>query len=165
MKCVAFLLAFFIFWSDTPEISEVRNAYRQASDSEAIAVQLHGDLVTVSRTSDPVLLAYKGAATTLMAKHATTIKEKKKYFKEGKDNLEYALAKDPNNIEIRFIRLSVQENAPKITGYRKNRNEDKAFLLEHLTKVKDRALKRYLKEFAAESTSFTSAEKEQVAGT
>jgi GTPase SAR1 family protein len=43
--------------------------------------------------------------------------EKLKFFKEGRIKLETALLKDNNNGEYHFLRLTIQEHAPKIVRY------------------------------------------------
>ncbi len=156
------LTAFLFATALTPDISEVRESYREAASSEDMAKQLHKDLSGITKEEDKVLLAYKGAVTTLLANYANTIKEKKAYFKEGVGYLEYAVEKSPKNIEIRFIRLSVKENAPKITGYKKNLDQDKGFILEHLSKVENSEVKKYIKGYISESKVFTESEKQSV---
>jgi len=66
-----------------------------------------------------VLLAYKGAAIAMKAKFAKQIKEKKNLFVEGVKLIENSVKSEPNNLEIRLIRLSIQENSPKILNYKK----------------------------------------------
>ena len=69
--------------------------------------------------------AYEGA---LLMKKADLLKAKKdklKVFKEGREKLERMIAASSKNAEFRFLRLQIQENAPKILGYKKNLEEDK----------------------------------------
>jgi hypothetical protein len=53
-------------------------------------------------------------------------------FIEGRNELEKLIEKEPNNIELRYIRLAVQKIAPKFLSYRDNINEDRVLLLSHL---------------------------------
>ena len=82
-------------------------------------------------------------------------------FKEGAKLLEATLKSDPNNIEIRMIRLSIQEDVPGITGYKKNIKEDKKFITAHYSE-QNAALKEYLKNFVLQSKSFSEKEKQFV---
>ncbi|MGB7396130.1 MAG: hypothetical protein WA913_17240, partial [Pricia sp.] len=107
-----------------------------------------------------VLVAYKGAVTTMMAGYSESFKDKKILLKEGRELLEYAVETNSDNVEIRCIRLSVQENVPKITGYTKNREEDKQFILTHFDSVEDPGAKAFIKGFAEQSNSFTETEKQ-----
>lgn len=75
--------------------------------------------------------------------------------------VEFAVASEPNNIEIRMIRLSIQEKAPKIVNYNKNKKEDKDFLVNHY-KEQSGNLKTYIKNFMLQSKSFSTAEKQTI---
>lgn len=68
--------------------------------------------------------AFEGAL--LMRKAGTLSVPAKKLatFKEGYKRLEAAISKSPDNAEYRFLRLMIQENAPRSLGYYKNINED-----------------------------------------
>ena len=107
-----------------------------------------------------MLVAYKGAVTTMMSKYASGISDKKSFFTEGRDLLEHAIATEPENVEIRCIRLSVQKNVPKITGYRKNIDEDKQFILDNFNTMTDTDAKAFVKGYASQSDAFTDAEKQ-----
>jgi hypothetical protein len=59
------------------------------------------------------------------------------------------IAAEPDNVEYRFLRLSIQEHTPKIVGYKSNLEADKAFIIKHFAKlslVVQRAVKDYSKE-------------------
>src|SRR5690606_4169 len=104
------------------------------------------------------LVAYKGAALTLKAKFAKAIPDKIGFVKEGAKLVESAVAAEPNNVEIRVVRLSVQENVPAIVGYKKNIGEDKNYILSHLKDV-DGDLREYIRNFILQSKSFSKAQK------
>ena len=82
-------------------------------------------------------------------------------FKEGVKWIEFAITKEPNNIEIRLVRLSVQENVPGITHYNKNIKEDAAFITYHY-KEQSGAMKTYIKDFILQSKSFSDTEKQNL---
>jgi len=97
----------------------------------------------------------------LDSKFEKKLGEKINRFKEGAKLLESTIKSEPNNIEIRMIRLSIQEDVPGITGYKKNIKEDKKFLTENYSK-QNAALKEYLKDFILQSKSFSEKEKQFV---
>lgn len=144
------------------DLPEVRTAYRFAVESEVLTKTLFVNLTAVGKNDDPVLIAYKGAVGTMMAAYAHGLNEKKQIFRDGRELLEYAVATEPDNVEIRCIRLSVQENVPKITGYRKNQEEDKAFILQHYASMKDADAQAFVKGFAGQSESFTESERQSL---
>jgi hypothetical protein len=57
-------------------------------------------------------------------------------FNVGKKGLEAALSMDSSSIEVRYIRLTIQDNVPSILGYSGNIKSDRRFLIQHLKKVK-----------------------------
>lgn len=158
------LLVFFIGWMTTvyvaPDLETVRQEYRKASGSEEATKTLFNDLTAIGKNDNPILVAYKGAVTTMMADYAQGIKNKKSFFKEGKELLEYAIETEHENVEIRCIRLSVQENVPKITGYFKNKDEDKQFILDNYDSMKNKGAKEFVKGYVGQSDSFTDAERQ-----
>lgn len=158
------MLLFFVGWMTvgqiSPDLDSVRQDYRSASESEDAVKKLFTELTAVGKNDNAALIAYKGAVTTMMAKYAEGIKDKKTFFKEGRELLEYAIETEPTNVEIRCVRLSVQENIPKITGYHKNKEEDKQFILDNYTAMPNGGAKAFVKGYALASNSFTDAEKQ-----
>ncbi len=141
------------------DILELREKYPKASTDTELTNDLYNKLAAVSIADEAKIVAYKGAVLTLMAKHAKTIKEKKMFFQEGVQFLEAAVKTAPNDIETRYLRLSVQEHAPKIVKYNNNIEKDKSFLLENYGTSKDDELKTYIKSYVMDSSLFTDNEK------
>jgi|TARA_R110000737_G_scaffold75080_1_gene104510 hypothetical protein len=75
--------------------------------------------------------AYKGALLMKKASFQKTPKEKLVLFKEGRLLLENEISKDSKNTEYRFLRLIIQENAPKILKYNTNISEDAALVKKY----------------------------------
>lgn len=149
-------LSFFLFYIN---LEEARRLYPNAMEDASTTDMLHKKLSSISQNDDKTLYGYKGAVYTLKAKHAKAIKEKKEFFKEGVSIIEAAIAAEPDNIELRFIRLSVQENAPKILKYRDHIEEDKDFILGRLSKLKDGSVKNLIYKFVKDSKAFSDVEK------
>jgi len=158
MKLFLFILITSLFLL-SPRLSEVRKNYVVAVNDKEVMLQLNEELTEVNKEDKKILVAYKGSVLTLMAKFANTSKEKKAFFKEGASLLEYAILEEPTNIEMRYIRLGVQENAPKVVGYRKSKSEDKQFILDHYNEISSNELKTLIKGFVIQSISFSEEEK------
>jgi hypothetical protein len=94
-----------------------------------------------------------------MAKHVMSPYKKINYFKTGKDVLEQAIQKEPLNVELRFIRFSIQCNAPKFLDYHSNINGDKVLLLKAVKTIKDVDLKKRITKFLLNSGEVNNAEK------
>ncbi|MFS4493059.1 hypothetical protein [Maribacter sp. 2308TA10-17] len=156
---VALFLVVSTFCS-SQELKELRLDYPKANLDEVVTDELHEKLSAVSKEDDKTLVAFRGAVTTLKAKFAKGFKDKKTYFKEGALLLEYAVEQESNNIEIRCLRLGVQENAPRIVGYKKNIEEDKQFILDHYKSYTDADVRKFVKGYVLLSDVFTEAEKQ-----
>jgi len=142
-----------------PSLKKVRIDYVKAVNSKEITIQLHNELSSISKSSNKTLVAYKGAVLTLMARFSKSTKDKKTYFKEGAGLIEFAISEKPKDIELRVIRLGVQENTPKVMGYRKNKEEDKQFILAHYKSISSKEIKSFVKGFVLQSKSFSEEEK------
>lgn len=73
-------------------------------------------------------MAYLGALKMKKAEHLKTPKDKLELFKAGKELLEKAISKNGSNAEYRFLRLMIQENAPKVLKYNTKVQEDAKFI-------------------------------------
>lgn len=80
---------------------------------------------------NPTFIAYLGGLQTIWANHTINPISKLSTFNKGKKNLEKAVEMASNNIEIRFIRLSVQKNAPTFLGYHQHIEADEVFIENH----------------------------------
>lgn len=156
-----FLITFLLISciSTSQDLMRIRTQYPKAQKSEELTIELDKALDQVSSNSDPVLIAYKGAVKTLMADFAKKVKDKKDYFKQGVELLESSLNSEPQNIEIRYLRLSIQEHAPKFLKYHDNITEDKAIILINYSSISPKSLKTIIKEYILTSENFDEAEK------
>lgn len=82
----------------------------------------------VSEASFPEKEAYYGALLMKKAGLVSNPKEKLSLFKQGHKKLENAISADTKNVEFRFLRLMIQENAPSILGYKNEIKEDRDVL-------------------------------------
>ena len=141
------------------DISEVRQLYKEADLSEKNVANLFNKLESITKSDDKVLVAYKGAVTSMTAKYEKGVKLKKDVFKNGVSLVEFAVASEEDNIEIRFVRLSVQQNSPKFLNYNKEIEEDKKFILNYFDQISSSKLKTYIKDYILHSNNFTEEEK------
>lgn len=142
-----------------PNLAEIRKAYPTAANSENSAIEFVEKMAAVDAVDNKTLVAYKGASLAMASKYKKKIADKISALKEGGKLIEAAVSAEPGNIEIRMIRLSIQENVPAITGYKKNIAEDKALILKNY-KQQDEPLKSYLKNFILKAKSFSAEEKQ-----
>ncbi|MBO0591067.1 hypothetical protein I2486_06560 [Cellulophaga sp. E16_2] len=142
------------------DIDTVRSAYKEAGQDKTKIEAFNSLLLNISKDdSNVTLVAYKGASITLLAKNEKSIKNKKNLFIEGVSYIEYAIEKSPKNIELRFIRLGIQENTPKLLKYKGNIEEDKQFILKQFKNISSSNLKKHIKDYVLQSKAFSDEEK------
>jgi len=141
------------------DLNTVRNDYKEAVQDRTKISSFNEQLVSVTKMDKPILLGYKGAGIALKGRYTKKIKNKKLFFIEGVTLVEYALKKAPKNIELRFIRLGIQENTPKLLKYKGKIEEDKNYILSHYKSVKSSNLKKHIKGYVLQSKSFSVEEK------
>ncbi|MDP9959077.1 hypothetical protein [Chryseobacterium lathyri] len=154
MKLFLSLITAFIFFFQS-DLENLRSSYAKANQSNA-NTEAFIHLAEKQSGSDAITSGYKAAAKIMEAK--VTKNNRKALVKSGATSLESIIKSNPNNIELRLIRLSVQENIPKIVGYRSSMKEDKTFLINNYSK-QNATLKSYVKKFAMQSKSFTDTER------
>jgi len=153
------LFSFFalLVFTNNPNLAEIRKAFPLAATSE-ISAKAFASKLSDATLEDKTIAAYKGASIALLSKFKKKVAEKISTFKEGSKLIELAVANEPNNIEIRLIRLSIQENVPGIVKYKMNIKDDAAFILKHF-KEQNNTLKDYIRSFVIQSKSFSADEK------
>lgn len=91
--------------------------------------------------------AYKGGLKMKKSNYMQGVAKKLSLFKEGRQLLEQSIKLYPNNPEFRFIRLTIQENAPKVLKYNKNTAEDKKIVVAGYKKMTSHT-RAYIRDYA-----------------
>jgi hypothetical protein len=150
---ILFLCISFIFPQD---LSQVRDKYYYASKTKESAQEFY-EMLSDYKKNNQTLIAYKGAAIVLKSKYTTILKNKKSLFIEGVTLIENAVKNNPDNCEIRLIRLSIQENTPKFLKYNGNIETDKKHILSHFDKL-DVDTKNCIRKYVQQSKLFSDKE-------
>ncbi len=143
-------------------LAEIRNLYEQAAENEKSCEALLKSLEPYNENNNPLYAGYKAAGTMLMAKYVFSPFSKLNNFKKGRVLLEKAIIKDEKNIELRFIRYTIQLHAPGFLNYKSSINTDKTFLIESTERIKDVQLKNNILSFFKVDNSLTTQEKKQL---
>lgn len=122
------------------DLDTLRLLYRDATKSEEQAMAFYEPLAAVTKNDQPVLVAYKGAGLMLLARYEKLAARGPK-VKEAVPWIEQAVADEPDNAEIRLIRLSVQEHLPKFLKYNQHIEDDRQFIRQALPSLDDAGLK------------------------
>ncbi|MCT1530497.1 hypothetical protein M3B46_05785 [Sphingobacterium daejeonense] len=126
MKMILILLFLISFNINGVDIDFVRTNYTASIKDKQLCSRMISELK--KKNDRPINLGYLGGLQTIWANHVFNPINKLKTFKEGKNKIEKAIKLDPENVELRFIRLSIQKNAPSFLGYNSNINSDKEFI-------------------------------------
>ncbi len=121
------------------DVEYLRANYENAVVDKSFCKQM---IAKLDQAQDPVHLAYLGAFQTMWAKHSFNPITKLNSFTEGKKNIDQAVKLNPNDLEIRFIRLSIQKKAPGFLGYNGNIKEDTKYIKNNQKKVTSEVLRK-----------------------
>ena len=100
-----------------------RSSFYAALASESVDT-INAELKSIVKSSITAREAFEG---TLLIKKAGLVfnpVSKLSLFKSGHNKLDNAITKESNNAELRFLRLMIQENVPRILNYRNQIDED-----------------------------------------
>lgn len=139
--CLVTSIAIFFMSSKPIDIDEIRKNYNKLVSDKELCEKMMTEL-TKSKNTSVTHLAYLGSLQTIWANHVFSPISKLITFKEGKINIELAILKEPANVELRFIRLSVQKNAPSFLGYKSNIDADTEFIKENRHHIESRILQK-----------------------
>ena len=147
MKKVFLTLVFFfatmIYGQD---LSDFRLLLQKGENSEkATKTLITSSQDAFNKNKKQIYEAFVAVGNFFMAKHAVNPLSKYSYFNKGKKALDNAVSKDPNNLEIRFMRYISQEQTPAFLGYNKDLKSDKTFILAEYKKSKDEDLNKRIK--------------------
>jgi len=109
---------------------------------------IDNEITTVQASSSNDKAGYEGALLMKKAGMMKTAIKKLEFFKAGRIKLETALLDDNDNIEFHFLRLTIEEHAPKIVRYHSDINMDKAIVqknFKNLSPVVQKAILDYCK--------------------
>ena len=141
------LLTILILWSTTAVgqddlLMTIRKNIGEVFKTESVCLEMFAAFEKADVSSDNLLLGYKGAVEMGMARHDANVFKKMSFLGDGKDNLERSIKNDPNNLELRFLRLTIQTHMPAFLGYGGEKESDKAFVLANLNKAPSEEFKK-----------------------
>ena len=114
------------FANDLPQI---RKDYYRAVNNEKAAETFYSGL-KARKSTEPIILAYFGSAQAIRARHAINPYNKLTYLKSGLKTLETAVSSSPQDLEIRFLRFSLEHYIPSFLGFSKHLETDREKIVE-----------------------------------
>ena len=137
----------------------LRSLYYKASQNSSEAERFY-DLMKDTGTKPPLLLGYKSMAEFMKCYHSYNPVNKLTYFYKGKADLDKAISLAPNNVELRYLRFTVQTNLPPFLNYKGDIEEDKKFLMQNFMSVRsDAELHFMIREYMINSDFCSEEEK------
>nr|WP_294898274.1 hypothetical protein [uncultured Pedobacter sp.] len=126
MKTILSIIIFIgsFYQAKAIDINQLRRDYILSVDDSDKADELYKELKAV-KNPDALTLAYLGSVEAIQGKHAWNPINKMSYLKQGFSTIDKAVLKDPNQLEVRFLRFSLQYYVPAFLGYSKNLMVDK----------------------------------------
>ncbi|MCB2377826.1 hypothetical protein LGH70_09555 [Hymenobacter sp. BT635] len=113
-------------------LSALRRHYEQAAADKSAGEKFY-KLMADYNDKDAVILGYKGAAEAIRARDASMF-NKLSYVQAASRTFDQAVALDPNNAEVRFLRFSVETNLPSFLGLSQHVDDDRQLLVQTLLK-------------------------------
>ena len=144
------------------KVEDARRLYVKSVEDEKTAEKLYKSL---KNTNDVLLKGYRGAAQTILAKHYINPISKWNYFSDGCEELDAAIKSVPTDPELRFLRFSIQTNAPAFLGYNGNIYEDKDVIIDNLALLKfdnNHEMRELIVDYLLETSYCTYSEKKMI---
>ncbi len=113
---------------------EIRQKYFKAIGNERKIERLLKELQDIKKPS-ALLLAYRAACESMMAQFSWNPYTKLAQVNKSFDLFEKAIKEDSQNVEIRFLRFSVQHNVPDFLRKNREFEEDKDVLVDNFDKA------------------------------
>jgi hypothetical protein len=118
-----------------PELIAIRKLYELADQSKSNYKLFNTTLTRAVSIDMAVKKGYTAAGLMISASYENNPLIKLKYFNNGKAILEEVISEHQKNIELHYIRFTIQEHCPRILGYRGQLNQDKLLLLQQISKT------------------------------
>jgi hypothetical protein len=142
-RLVTVIILLFIFNASYAigDLKTIRDYYFKVN-TEVISLGDYETFVAENKDENSVeWQAYKIMTWFLKAREYYNPLNKLSAFNKGKEKLDSLLSININNVELRFLRYTIQENAPSFLGYNSKIDEDKKFLLKTYPNLMDSDLK------------------------
>jgi hypothetical protein len=114
-----------------PNLHVIRKLLVTAINSSKTTDSLYRDLGSIKNRTG-LITGYLGTLEALKAKHTWNPYYKIKYLNDAEKTFKGAVTRDPTNIEIRFMRFSVEHNVPGFLGYTKNLVTDRTEIIKQI---------------------------------
>lgn len=112
------------------EIALLKADLVKAVENSKLADSLYRKLTKLPNKT-ALILAYSGTLEALKAKHSWNPYNKIKYVKVALKTMQKAINMDSENLEIRFMRFSIEHFTPSFLGFSKDLDVDRKEIIKH----------------------------------
>ena len=143
-------------------LTELRSKYIEASEGKQKCADF-GALA--EKYNNPRIVetqGYYACSKMMMAKYYFNPISRYSEFKAGVQLLEKAIQLAVGNVELIYLRYTIQTQVPDFLGYNKQIQHDKAFLLNVVNKLDEKDLKAKISSYLKYSKYVSSKEKMQL---
>ena len=130
-------MAFIVAFTQKQQINRTDFYAAMASDK----LELINDQEKIVKSYGDGSQGFEGALLMKKAGLLGKASEKLSLFKSGHKLLDNAIKMDEANAELRFLRLMIQENAPKVVKYKGNIDADSELIKQHFNQLHPQAQK------------------------
>lgn len=131
---ILYLTVLLCHCSISQSMDEVRTAFHKAVLEPRESKVFHASLADLT-ISDPTMQAYKAASEAMLAQVVwNPFVKLSQVFKFG-DLMEMAVLEEPENIEIRFLRLAIEYNLPRFLGRSNHLQEDRDVIVGNIGNI------------------------------
>lgn len=128
IKLLVFLILSMSFGYSSENLKEIRDLYYKVNLEDVGLDDFEKYLNKKNKIPKPELEGYKAALWFLKAKNYYNPYKKYEFFNKGKKQLELIIKKYPDNVELHFLRLTIQDHLPFFLGYNDKIEVDKIFI-------------------------------------
>lgn len=121
-------------------IEKLRVLFWQSGNDKQAIMPFYKTADCHQNSDSPLLRGYLGVATMMRARITGNPFKKWYLFNKGKVLLERAIDEDPNVLELRFLRLTVQKELPGILDYNSSIKTDRKFIMNHISDFMNESL-------------------------
>ncbi|WP_258102349.1 hypothetical protein [Marinoscillum pacificum] len=117
------------------ELVQLREGFRQAVVNQEVDAFYHQ--VTVNNSDESIIKAYTACAYAMKAKTTWNPFTKLSQVRMYEQLMTEAYLKSPDNIELRFLRFSIEYNLPSWLGMSDHLDEDQQYIASHTMDIQE----------------------------
>ena len=148
---ILILLISFSVYSNETAIN-LRNYYYAVCLDETSIQEFDNYLALNKDSKEVTVKAYQAVIYFLWADYYFNPIQKWKSFNKGRNMLDDLINSNSKNTELRFLRLTIQDNVPDFLGYNKHVTEDREFIQKNLSKLVDKDLYKRISQYLSNNS-------------